>query len=106
MTKELDRHEQEHTAPGAHRTVIPAFPKWAPADVLADAKKLGLKDAVLARSCRYRKHVRPLRSSDWPAGGDVLDLGDEHRRRAFAARDPLRPGNSPLVCRCKSACVC
>jgi hypothetical protein len=44
----LDRHEQKHTPSGAHRTVITAFPKWVPADMLAEAKKLAVKDALAA----------------------------------------------------------
>jgi hypothetical protein len=46
--KGLDRHAQEHTPSGAHRTVITAFPKWVPAEVLAEAKKLSVKDALAA----------------------------------------------------------
>jgi hypothetical protein len=45
-TTRLDRHAQEHTASGAHRTVVTPFPTWVPADVLADAKRLTVKDAL------------------------------------------------------------
>jgi len=38
--RRLDRHDQEHTTTGAHRTVTTPFPKWVPADVSAAAKKL------------------------------------------------------------------
>jgi hypothetical protein len=41
----LDRHMQEHTASGAHRTVVTPYPEWVPPDVLAEARKLSLKDA-------------------------------------------------------------
>jgi len=44
--RRLDRHTQEHTASGAHRTVITPFPEWVPADVRAQAKALGEGEAM------------------------------------------------------------
>jgi hypothetical protein len=44
--KRLDRHDQEHTASGAHRTVTTPFPKWVPAEVLARGKALSVEDAL------------------------------------------------------------
>jgi hypothetical protein len=38
--RRLDRHDQRHTATGAHRTVTTPFPKWVPADVMTAAKEL------------------------------------------------------------------
>jgi hypothetical protein len=46
--RRLDRHDQEHTATGAHRTVTTAFPKWVPRDVLAAAKRLEESAALAA----------------------------------------------------------
>jgi len=43
---------QEHTASGAHRTVVIDFPLWVPRDVLARAEQLSLDDAfALLPSC-------------------------------------------------------
>jgi hypothetical protein len=44
--RRLDRHEQEHTASGAHRTVIEAFPKWVPPEVMGEGKKLRVDEAL------------------------------------------------------------
>jgi hypothetical protein len=43
--RRLDRHAQEHTATGAHRTVTTRFPKWVPAEVSKAAKKLDEDEA-------------------------------------------------------------
>jgi len=45
-TTRLDRHEQEHTASGAHRRVVTPYPTWVQAAVIAEAKKLAVKDAL------------------------------------------------------------
>ena len=41
----LDKTLQEHTARGAHRTVIVPFPEWVPAEIAAAAKKLSATKA-------------------------------------------------------------
>jgi hypothetical protein len=46
--RRLDRHDQEHTASGAHRAVVTRFPEWAPAEVMAAGKKLAVADALAA----------------------------------------------------------
>jgi len=43
----LDRHDQEHTATGAHRTVTTPFPKWVPAESMTAAKKLDDAEALV-----------------------------------------------------------
>jgi hypothetical protein len=43
--RRLDRHQQEHTATGAHRNVTTPFPDWVPADVRARAKAIGEEEA-------------------------------------------------------------
>jgi hypothetical protein len=42
----LDRHAQEHTASGTHRTLTTAFPRWVPDHVLAAGGKLSVEDAM------------------------------------------------------------
>jgi len=42
----LDRHEQVHTASGAHRTLTTPFPRWVPAEVIAAGKTLTVEDAL------------------------------------------------------------
>jgi hypothetical protein len=37
---------QEHTARGSHRTVVTAFPRWVPKQVLGRAKRLSVAQAV------------------------------------------------------------
>jgi len=37
---------QEHTVRGSHRTVVTAFPRWAPKQVLSRAKRLSVAEAV------------------------------------------------------------
>ncbi len=44
--RRLDRHEQEHTASGAHRTVITRFPRWVEVEVAAAGKALSEEDAL------------------------------------------------------------
>ena len=39
---------QEHTASGAHRTVVTPFPRWAPKEVRERARRLDLDAAVAA----------------------------------------------------------
>jgi hypothetical protein len=46
--RRLDRHDQEHTASGAHRSVVTPFPRWVPADLVAAGKKLAVEDALAA----------------------------------------------------------
>jgi hypothetical protein len=46
--RRLDRHAQEHTAKGVHRTVTMPFPEWVPPEVRAEAKRLGEEEAVKA----------------------------------------------------------
>jgi len=43
---ERRREVERWRASGAHRAVATPFPKWVPADVLADGKKLSVKDAL------------------------------------------------------------
>lgn len=43
--KRLARIQQEHTASGAHKNRVVAFPKWVPKDVLAAGKKLSPEKA-------------------------------------------------------------
>jgi hypothetical protein len=43
--RRLDRHQQEHTATGAHRNLTTPFPDWVPADVRARAKALDEEEA-------------------------------------------------------------
>ena len=44
--RRLDRHSQEHTPTGAHKTVTTPFPKWVPAEARALAKTLSQADAL------------------------------------------------------------
>jgi hypothetical protein len=44
--RRLDRHDQEHTSTGAHRTVTTPFPKWVPAKVIAAASRLDEDEAL------------------------------------------------------------
>jgi hypothetical protein len=44
--RRLDRHDQEHTASGAHRTATTPFPRWLPAEVVAEGKKLTIEEAL------------------------------------------------------------
>ncbi|MGA3327366.1 MAG: hypothetical protein ABSF45_23125 [Terriglobia bacterium] len=37
---------EEHTARGSHRTVVTAFPRWVPKQVLSRAKRLSVAEAV------------------------------------------------------------
>jgi hypothetical protein len=37
---------EKHTARGSHRTVITAFPRWVPKQVLIRAKRLSVAEAV------------------------------------------------------------
>jgi hypothetical protein len=37
---------EEHTARGSHRTVVTAFPRWVPKQVLSRAKRLSVVEAV------------------------------------------------------------
>jgi hypothetical protein len=45
-SRRLDRHKQEHTASGAHRTVTTAYPKCVPADIMTEGKKLTVEEAL------------------------------------------------------------
>ena len=42
----LDAIAEEHTASGAHRTIVTPFPKWVPADALNAGAELGELDAL------------------------------------------------------------
>jgi hypothetical protein len=44
--RRLDRHDQEHTASGAHRTVTTRFPRWVPPDVAREATGLSEEEAL------------------------------------------------------------
>jgi hypothetical protein len=46
--RRLDRHAQEHTASGAHRTVTTPFPEWVPAEVRVQAKRMDEEEALKA----------------------------------------------------------
>jgi len=37
---------EEHTTRGSHRTVVAAFPRWVPKQVLSRAKRLSVAEAV------------------------------------------------------------
>ena len=42
----LDAIDEEHTASGAHRTIVTPFPTWVPADALNESAVLGELDAL------------------------------------------------------------
>jgi hypothetical protein len=44
--RRLDRHDQEHTETGRHRTVTTRYPSWVPRDAALAAKKLEEDDAL------------------------------------------------------------
>jgi hypothetical protein len=44
--RRLDRHAQEHSATGAHRTVTTPFPEWVPSEVRAQAKRMREDEAL------------------------------------------------------------
>ena len=46
--RRLDRHAQEHTTSGAHRSVTTRFPRWVPADVTTEAGTLTESQALAA----------------------------------------------------------
>jgi hypothetical protein len=43
--RRLDRHDEEHTDSGRHRTVVTPFPDWVPREVHTAAKRLGADEA-------------------------------------------------------------
>ena len=42
----LDAIDEEHTASGAHRTIVTPFPTWVPVDALNESAVLGELDAL------------------------------------------------------------
>jgi hypothetical protein len=42
----LDAIDEQHTASGAHRTIVTPFPKWVPTDALNASAELGELDAL------------------------------------------------------------
>jgi len=66
---------QEHTASGAHRTIVTAFPRWVPEEVLDRAGRLGVDECVAAFGAGLLLRISGVRFRE-PAAA-----GRERRRR-------------------------
>jgi hypothetical protein len=57
--KQLAAIHEEHTSSGAHRTTEQPFPDWVPADVVRDASRLSVDDALALLPAAVAATVTP-----------------------------------------------
>jgi hypothetical protein len=82
---------EEHTARGSHRTVVTAFPRWVPKQVLSRAKRLSVAEAVSEFGADLLFKVSELKFAQtnrrWRAAEDELGGAGPSRRARIHGQD-------------------